>query len=320
MTAVESAFGLHLDGMLTVYPSYVNRVYGLRSEEGHGYVAKFYRPGRWALEAIVEEHDFIADCADRELPVVAPLGDDEGFTLQSVVAAHHGAEQDFSFSLYPQRSGRSFDAERDEDWFRLGSLVGRIHTVARMREASHRLQCTPPGSTVRFIEELRKAMVVHPAQRDEFFELADNALHSFGPLFEGLSLHRIHGDCHRGNILDRPGEGLLIIDFDDMMTGPAVQDLWLLLPDRASACRRELELLLESYEGVCSFDRRTLSLIEPLRFMRMIYYLAWSARQRNDLRFQDSFPMWGTEAFWIKEIEDLRTQLEVIYEELDGEN
>ena len=319
MTAVESAFGLHLDGTLTAYPSYVNRVYGLRSDEERGYVVKFYRPGRWNLEAIAEEHDFIIDCAERELPVVAPLRDDEGFTLQSVTAAGRVAEQDFTFSLYPQRSGRSFDAERDEDWFRIGSLVGRIHTVARMRDASNRLQCTPPGSTVRFIEELRGADDLHPAQRAEFFELTDNALSSFGHLFEGLLLHRIHGDCHRGNILDRPGEGLLIIDFDDMMMGPAVQDLWLLLPDRASACRREMELLLEGYEGVCSFDRRTLSLIEPLRFMRMIYYLAWSARQRNDHRFRESFPMWGTEAFWIKEIEDLRTQLEIIFEELDGE-
>ena len=319
MTAVESVFGLQLDGTLSVYPSYVNRVYGLCSDEAHNYVVKFYRPGRWNLEAIAEEHDFIADCAERELPVVAPLQDDEGFTLQSVTAAGHGAEQEFPFSLYPLRSGRSFDAERDMDWFRIGSLVGRIHTAARTRDAFNRLQCTPPGSTARFIEELRRADAIHPAQRDEFFELTDNALSSFGPLFEALLLHRIHGDCHRGNILDRPDEGLLIIDFDDMMMGPAVQDLWLLLPDRASACRRELELLLEGYEGVCSFDRRTLPLIEPLRFMRMIYYLAWSARQRYDRRFRESFPMWGTEAFWIKEIEDLRTQLEIIFEELDGE-
>jgi Ser/Thr protein kinase RdoA (MazF antagonist) len=129
---------------------------------------------------------------------------------------------------------------------------------------------------------------------------------------------RIHGDCHRGNIIDRTGLGLALIDFDDMMQGPPVQDLWLILPGKASDSRREISTLLGAYEQFAGFDMSSLRLIEPLRFMRMIYFLAWRARQRNDYWFRESFPQWGTEAFWIKETEDLREQADEVRDALDG--
>ena len=313
---IESAFSLRLDGTLTVYPSYVNRVYGVRTEDGDHLVAKYYRPGRWSTEAIIDEHRFVLDCTEQELPTVAPLTGIEGQTLHS--AAVGGAERDIEvlFALYNRRGGRNFDAEEDGDWERLGALIGRIHTVARTRVATHRLTATPEDSTAGFVNELRQSNFVHPRCREEFFGIVEAALHEISPLFEGQSLHRIHGDCHRGNILDRPGEGLLIIDFDDMMMGPAVQDLWLLLPEYARDSRRELECILKGYEQFLPFQRKTLRLIEPLRLMRMVYFLVWTARQRNDFRFDHSFPEVTTEAFWIKEIEDFRTQRDVIRDEL----
>jgi Ser/Thr protein kinase RdoA (MazF antagonist) len=313
--AVESAYGLALDGTLSAYPSYVNRVYGLVAEDGRAYVAKFYRPGRWSEEAILEEHRFVLDCAEAELPVAAPLPDLDGETLASVSADDGQKEETFDFALYLRKGGRSFDAESGQDWVRLGGLVGRLHAVGARRPAAHRLVCAPEASTSEFLGELESAGVVPAKQTGEFFGLAREALSGIAPRFEGLGLQRIHGDCHRGNILDRPGEGLLLIDFDDMMRGPAVQDLWLLLPDRARSSRRELELILEGYEAFQPFERATLRLIEPLRLMRLLYYLAWSARQRDDLRFRQSNPGWGSEAFWIKEIEDLRDQRTAIEEE-----
>jgi Ser/Thr protein kinase RdoA (MazF antagonist) len=313
--AIESAYGLRLNGVLSVYPSYVNRVFGLTTDDGEAFVAKFYRPGRWSEEAILEEHRFVRDCAEEELPVAAPLADGEGSTLHTVAAEEGELRERFAFALYPRKGGRSFDAESDEDWMRLGALVGRIHDVAVRSPALHRLRCSPDASTARFLDELSRSEVVHPKCEREFFALAEEALAAILPLFEGVSAQRIHGDCHRGNILDRPGEGLLVIDFDDMMSGPAVQDLWLLLPDRAAASRRELELILAGYEELRPLDRATLRLIEPLRLMRMLYYLAWSARQRDDRRFRESNPGWGSEAFWIREIEDLRDQIDAIGEE-----
>jgi Ser/Thr protein kinase RdoA (MazF antagonist) len=313
--AVESAFGLALDGTLTAYPSYVNRVYGLAAADGQAYVAKFYRPGRWSEEAILEEHRFVLDCAEAELPVVAPIADRDGETLATVTAEGGESEETFDFALYPRKGGRSFDAESGEDWVRLGALVGRLHAVGARGQAGHRLACVPEASTAGFLEELETAGVVPAKHAAEFFGLAREALSGIAPLFSGVGLQRIHGDCHRGNILDRPGEGLLLIDFDDMMRGPPVQDLWLLLPDRARSSRRELEKILEGYEAFQPFERSGLRLIEPLRLMRLVYYLAWSARQRDDRRFRESNPGWGSEAFWIKEIEDLRDQLAAMEEE-----
>ncbi len=248
LDAVESAYGLRLDGTLSAYHSYVNRVFSVTAEEGPAYVAKFYRPGRWTEDAILDEHQFVEECAAAELPVAVPLPDADGVTLQSVELEAGDAREEFFFALYERKGGLAFDAERDEDWQRLGGLVGRMHAVAVRSSAPHRLECLPGSSTAMFLDELAQAGVVHPKCEGEFFSVAREALAAIAPLFEGVPLQRIHGDCHRGNILDRPGEGLLLIDFDDMMSGPAVQDLWLLLPDRASASRRELALITEGYE------------------------------------------------------------------------
>ena len=316
--AVEQGFGLSLDGTLDPYPSYINRVYGLRDQDGSSYVVKFYRPGRWSHEAVLDEHRFLLDCVRADLPVVAPLADAEGETLAELALSTGEGEMEFLFALFPRRGGRSFDAESDEDWLRLGGVAARCHAVGRQREAPHRAVCRPRELTARFVEEILEAELVHPECRPEFEGVCREALETITPLFSGVPLQRVHGDCHRGNILDRPGEGLLIIDFDDMMNAPPVQDLWLLLPGKAADCRRELGLLLEGYEGFLGFDRATLALIEPLRFMRMVYFLAWRGRQRRDHWFARAFPDWGGKAFWIKETEDLREQLAVVRESLEA--
>jgi Ser/Thr protein kinase RdoA (MazF antagonist) len=312
VSAVEQAFALTLDGTLQPYPSYINRVYGLRDEQGGSYVVKFYRPGRWSHEAVLEEHRFLLDCAEADLPVVAPLPDSDGDTLAELTLGGQAGEMDFLFALFPRRGGRSFDAESDEDWLRLGGVTARCHTVGRTRKAPNRAVCMPRELTAAFVQEILAGGLVHPECLREFEAVCAEALEIITPVFAGVPLQRVHGDCHRGNILDRPGEGLLLIDFDDMMNAPPVQDLWLLLPGKASECRKELGLLLEGYEELLDFDRATLRLIEPLRFMRMVYFLAWRARQRHDRWFAREFPDWGGKAFWIKETEDLREQLEVI--------
>lgn len=312
LDAVEAAYGLALDGRVMTYPSYINRVYGFRTDEGEEYVAKFYRPGRWSWEAILEEHTFVLQCAAAEIPVVAPLGDLEGESLTEVEISRGRDEALFPLALYPKRGGRSFDAETDEAWYRLGSIVGRVHAVGQREEAQQRPTCAPRQWTAPFADELLSQGLVHPELAGEFRELTEEIVTLAAPRFEGLPMHRLHGDCHRGNLLDRPGEGLLIIDFDDMMVGPAVQDIWLLLPGYAADCRRELTMLLDGYEEFLPFPRGSLDLIESLRFMRMVHFLAWQARQREDLWFLKEFPDWGSKQFWIRELEDLKTQAEVV--------
>ncbi len=315
--AVEDAYALPLDGTLEAYPSYVNRVYGIRGEDGARYVAKFYRPGRWSRDGVLDEHRFLLDCAEAEVPVIAPLPAADGGTLRETKPDQPDG-QSFLFALFPRTGGRTYEPESDEDLRRLGALLGRCHVAAARRPASQRAVCTPQGLTAGFVEELLADELVHPECRDEFKAVCDATLQAAAPLFDGLALRRIHGDCHRGNIIDRAGQGLVLIDFDDMMMGPPVQDIWLVLPGYASESRRELALLLEGYEQFAPFDRETLTLIEPLRFMRMIYFLAWRARQRADYWFRESFPEWGSEAFWTKETEDLRVQAQVIHAALKG--
>ena len=316
MRTVESTWSVVLDGTLQAYSSYVNRVYGVRTEDGQEYVVKFYRPGRWTIDALAEEHEFVLECADAELPVVAPVPDGDGYTLQTMEVETGDEVMEAAYALYPKRGGRGFDAERDEDWLRLGSLLGRLHAVAGMRKAEHRLTCTPAGSTRGFVDELYHSGAIHADIADEFRVVVEEGLEFVEPMFADVPLQRIHGDFHRANVLSRGDEGLMVIDFDDMMMGPAVQDLWLLLPDHAFAAKRELNLLLEGYEEFRPFERATLRLIEPLRLMRMIYYLAWSAYQLGDHQFAASYPDWGGRAFWIREVEDLKTQMSVIVAEL----
>jgi len=313
LEAVEAAYGIVPDGSLTPYSSYVNRVYGLRAEDGQEYVAKFYRPGRWTEKAILEEHQFLADCVQAELPVVAPLADADGQTLPAIdVEESHepySAPAAFNFALFPKRGGRSFDAESESDWLRLGSLAGRLHVVGSKRQAPARARLGPElaFANLSLIEPL-----VHPDFRAEFDEVCRETLGRTAEDVRAMAPRRIHGDLHRGNILERPGEGLLLLDFDDMVTGPPIQDLWLLLPGRSSDCARELSLLVEGYSEFSELEAGSVALIETLRFYRILHFLAWRSLQRDDNWFKRDYPDWGSRSFWIRELEDFRDQSRIV--------
>lgn len=285
----------------------MNRVYGVKDEDEVPYILKFYSPRRWSAEGIREEHRFIRQCSEEEIPVVPPLESKGSGTL-------HEAEG-LLYTAFPLRGGRTFDISSDEDWVRLGSIVGRMHRVGKREEARHRTRCSPKETTAVQAEELLGSGLIPPDLRQEFSRICTNTIELIEPLFREADYIRIHGDCHRGNILDRLDEGLLIIDFDDMMTGPAVQDLWLLLPGHLSECAVETDLLLYGYTQFMEFDTAALSLIEPLRFMRIIYFLTWCASQKDDPGFFSHFPAWGEEGFWIKEIEDIAYQQHIIREQ-----
>jgi Ser/Thr protein kinase RdoA (MazF antagonist) len=299
LAAVEAASGVGLTSLMLSLPSYINRVYELRAIDGTKLIVKFYRPGRWSREALADEHRFVTDCHEAEIPVVPALPLKDGATI--------GEHDGFLLSLFPKRAGRQLEINDERDWSRLGSLVGRMHLCGEKRPAAHRITMSPRHSTLADLTFLCENVI--PERFREIYRSAGMRLiESSASLFEGVERLRIHGDCHRGNILDRLDEGLQIIDFDDMANGPAVQDLWLLLPDRADKAGREIELFLGGYERFRRFDRRSLRCIEPLRAMRMIYFLAWCSRQSGDALFLKNFRDWGSDQFWQKEINDLREQ------------
>jgi len=309
LNLVEQSTGLKMTGLATPLPSYINRVYEIQTTDGDRLIAKFYRPGRWSREALQDEHDFVADCAAEEIPVIAPMKLNGDKTL-------HEAEGIY-FTIFPKRFGRQLEINTDEDWLRVGRLLGRVHMVGARRTAAARTDLHPKRSTAEHIRHLIDNKFVTPRHAAEFSEITSSILDAISSLFDDAEFIRIHGDCHCGNLLDRPGEGIMIIDFDDMMIGPPIQDLWLLLPDVADKCRRELDLLIRGYEQFREFDDRTIRLVEPRRAMRIIYYLAWCSRQVNDFKFRTNHPEWGTDAFWQREVSDLHRQLQTIDEHLN---
>ncbi len=304
LDGVESGMKVQLTGLTAPMPSYINRVYELQTVDGERLIAKFYRPGRWSRAALQDEHDFVLDCATDEVPVVAPMLLGNGSTI--------GEADGILYSVFPKRSGREMDLRSDEGWRRLGRLVGRMHLAGSRREATHRLRMHPETTTLPEIEQLVDGGFMSPHQMDRFRNVTSRIVEIALRAFEGEELQRIHGDCHRANILERPDEGLMVIDFDDMVMGPPVQDLWLLLPGHANHARHEINLILEGYEQFVEFDDRSLRLVEILRAMRIIYFLAWCSTQVDDFKFKANFPDWGSELFWQRENSDLEHQYNMI--------
>ncbi|WP_300669306.1 serine/threonine protein kinase [Desulfoluna sp.] len=302
--AVEKEIGERLTGLTSPLPSYINRVYELLAFSGKRYVVKFYRPGRWNKEAIEEEHRFMMDCVKNDIPVVPPLPLAGGGTL--------GVVGGIVFAVFEKRSGREMELNTDEDWRRVGTLLGRVHMTGAAGTSPHRVHLHPEQSLRHDIDWLLAGTDIPAHMLKEVKPTLESVYTIASQAFDAVpdaDIIRLHGDCHLKNFLSRDQEGLLIIDFDDMATGPAVQDIWLLLPNRVDQCRREFNLFLEGYEQFRDFDDRTLWLVEPLRAMRMIYFLAWCSRQRKDYRFKTLFPDWGSDNFWRAEMNDLTRQL-----------
>lgn len=304
INAVESALDMPMTGFTSPLPSYINRVYELQAADGNRLIGKFYRPGRWTRKAIFEEHEFMSDCFEVEVPVILPMKLQSGSTLGEVDGIY--------FAVFPKKMGREFEVTSDSDWRRIGMLLGRMHNAGQSKPATERVVLHPLKSTTNDIGELIEGNHLSPPFQSSFKNIGDRIVGLSEDLFNQVETIRIHGDCHSGNVLFRPEEGLMLIDFDDMMTGPPIQDFWLLLPDYVSNCALELDLMIEGYEVFRDFDRNMLRMVEPLRAMRIIYFIAWCARQSNDLVFRKNFPDWGSENYWNQEIKDLNVQLELI--------
>jgi Ser/Thr protein kinase RdoA (MazF antagonist) len=304
ITLAESALDTRFSNLYRPFNSYINRVYELEQEDGTGRIIKFYRPDRWTREAIQDEHDFLLELSAEEIPVIAPLRLKDGSTL--------GIFKDIAFALFPKCGGRCVDEFNDDQWMELGRLMARVHNVGAVRKANARITLAPNVSTGLHLESILSSGQIPVDLLDPFTKVIHEIVHEISPLFENGELIRLHGDCHFANIIFRPGESFYLIDFDDMVMGPPIQDLWMLLPGLLDDSFVEMDLFLEGYETFRRFDRRTLCLIEPLRAMRYIHYIAWcvhQVREDGETRVMADF---GTPAYWSNEIKDLQDQLERI--------
>ncbi len=294
--------GFRGNGRLLALNSYENRVYQVWMEDGPPVVTKFYRPGRWSTAAILEEHAFTAELGEREIPVVAAMTVD-GRTLHE----HH----EFRFAVFPRRGGRApeFDDPKTLEW--MGRFIGRIHAVGAIQPFCDR----PSLDLASFGEEPRDYLLTNgflpAALADAWKGVAQLALDGIGRCYDragDVRSLRLHGDCHAGNVL-WTDDGPHFVDFDDCRTGPAVQDLWMLLSGDRPAMQGQLTDVLAGYEDFCEFDPRELNLVEALRTLRMIHYAAWIARRWDDPAFPAAFPWFGSQRYWQDQILDLREQV-----------
>ena len=287
-------------GRFLILNSYENRVYQLELEDESYIVGKFYRPGRWSPEAILDEHRFIDELAELEIPVATPLTLTNGTTVSSV--------KDILFAIFPRIRGRNPEEFDDEQLRILGRLLGRIHNVGARAEAVHRPTLTPASYGTSNLEILETTGLLHPDARDGYIQTAQQLVTLIEPLLKDVDMLRIHGDCHRGNLLWTP-HGPTFLDFDDMVNGPAVQDLWMMLPSYDAEGQRGRDIVLESYEEFRPFNRHELKLIEPLRALRYIHYATWIARRWHDSLFKRTFSHFGSLQYWQLETQDLREQI-----------
>jgi Ser/Thr protein kinase RdoA (MazF antagonist) len=304
ITLVEKALGKRCTNLCRPLISYINRVYELEAEGGGGLIAKFYRPGRWSQDGLQDEHDFLFELSGQEIPVIAPLILQDGSSI--------GSYKNINFAVFPKTGGRSFDEYNDDQWLELGRLLSRTHNVGAMHLPKNRLTMTPDRSTRQQVDYLLQGSFIPADMLSQFKDLTDSLINEISPLFGDTGIIRIHGDCHFSNLIYRPDESFYIIDFDDMVVGPPVQDFWMLLPGYREDSLAEIELFLEGYEMFRHFDIGSLRLIEPLRAMRYIHYTAWCAYQfaeDGETRVDANF---GSRQYGQTEMGDLADQLKKI--------
>lgn len=315
MSAAE-LWGKRLSGRVMALNSLENRVYDveLASAEdfGKGFsptnvILKFYRPGRWSKEQILEEHRFLTTLLEYEVPVVAPI-EFNGTTL------HHHEETNLWFTLFPKVQGRLKDELIKDELDQVGRLIGRIHNIGSMDGFTHRLSLNPHTFIDLNREALEKTKIVEHVSFQHYLTLLNQLSQIIKPMFNGLQVQRLHGDFHRGNIVWTLA-GPMAVDFDDALTGPIEQDLWLLFPGKDEYSLKDRERFLDAYKEMTRKTEIKMYLTEALRTMRMVHFNAWIAKRWDDHSFKRTFPQFTSANYWDQELIDLRVQIGILQDQ-----
>lgn len=303
LSAIEKC-GFEPSGHCMALNSYENRVYDIGLEDGSHIVTKFYRPGRWTEKQIQEEHSFLYELDDNEIPVCKPIKLQNGKTTAT--------EKDILFAIWPRTGGRSADEFSDQDLKMLGRFIARIHNVGSSKDSESRLTLNSESYIRKPLNFLLENEFLHSQIRQRYIDACEDLAKIYDVLSQDVPLHRIHADCHPGNLI-RGTKGWFFLDFDDFLTGPAVQDIWMICGGNDTESQRNQSMLLEGYRTFRDFNDSWLKLAEPLRAMRFIHYSAWLAKRHKDPAFIKAFPHFNTPDYWIQELNDLENQLTLIH-------
>ena len=295
LSAVEIG-GLRCTGRCLPVRAFENRVYEVELEDERRLIVKFYRPGRWSRETILDEHRFLADLAAAELPVVPPMDLGTGETLPEIDGIY--------YSAFPKVRGRTLDEGDDERLRQVGRLIGRMHAVGAAHDAPHRPRFDVDFYVRKPLDAILGGKFISEPLAGRYRDLALRIADVVDPLLSKARTQRIHGDLHWGNTLWGT-DGPILIDFDDCCVGPPVQDLWLLARGDEDEVKHRREQLITGYELFREFDRSQLALCEPLRALRIIHASGWIASRWDDRSFKDGFPAFGNDNYWLSEYEQL---------------
>ncbi|MGM0784754.1 MAG: serine/threonine protein kinase [Pseudomonadota bacterium] len=302
--AVES-LGFWLPGEPFALNSYENRVFLVHDEERRRWVVKFYRPDRWSDAEIREEHAFLQELVASGVAVAAPWQDAGGESLHLA--------KGFRLALFPQLPGQAPELENPAHLFALGELIGAVHAVGERS----RFRARGSLSLVPMARQASEAVLQSPwldrHQRRAYARVSEALLSDLAPhVWADERAIRVHGDCHLGNILGRD-EDFALVDFDDCLMAPAVQDLWMLLTAAHEAeWQMQLSEVMEGYEQHRDFDRSELRLIEPLRTLRLMRHSAWLVARWDDPAFPPAFPWLADSGYWDGHIRLLEQQRQVL--------
>lgn len=297
------AKGIYPQSGLLALNSYENRVYQFIDDNNTRLVVKFYRPARWSNQQILEEHTFAQELADNEIPVVAPLNINGG-TLHE----HKG----YRFTVFPSVGGRQFENDNLDQLEWMGRFIGRIHSVSKAKPFEFRPSITVESYLSLPHQILTQSTLLPAHLKTAFFAILDPVIAQTQQCYKPTAGIRLHGDCHPGNILWR--DGPTFVDLDDSRMGPAIQDLWMMLSGDRQQQLLQLDTLIEAYEEFSEFDTSELTLIEPLRAMRMINYMAWLSQRWEDPAFPRAFPWFAEDKYWEGQILALKEQLSALQE------
>lgn len=294
--------GIRVDSGLLALNSYENRVYQFHDENLTKYVTKFYRPQRWNKAQIAEELNFALELQDHELPLVAPL-EIKGESLFEY--------QGYYFAVYPCRGGRIFEVDNLDQLEWMGRFIARIHAVSSQKNFKHRANLSVENMLYESHQTIENSGFVPKSLTTPFFTILSQVISEAANQYKPTNEIRLHGDCHAGNIL-WTDDGPHFVDLDDCKMGPAIQDLWMMLSGDHAQQRVQLDTLLMGYEEFFAFEPKELILIESLRTMRMVHYMAWLCRRWQDPAFPRNFPWFNTEKYWEQQILILKEQLSAL--------